>query len=119
MLTCLRPFVCAIAVYALNFAALRYMRSRKNICAGMSIVRCRVRARWRSSYLMSGSLAALILVSAYKLSTLPVCCQLKRCGAHRVGSKRRSAAGMLSELAAHCSTIARTRCLLSHMAGAR
>ena len=76
MLTCLRPFVCAIAVYALNFAALRYMRSRKNICAGMSIVRCRVRARWRSSYLMSGSLAALILVSAYKLSTLPVCCQL-------------------------------------------
>jgi hypothetical protein len=31
MLTCLRPFVCAIAVYALNFAALRtiaqkYMR---------------------------------------------------------------------------------------------
>ena len=68
--------VCDIAVYALNFAALRYMRSRKNICAGMSIVRCRVRARWRSSYLISGSLAALILVLTYTRAVhfACVCC---------------------------------------------
>ena len=33
-----------------------------------------------------------------------------------MASKRWSAAGMLNELAAHCSTSARTRLLLNHMA---